>query len=223
MPTKKTSSGDKKRGGGLPASRGLSVSVQTGKKRSHSSTLWLHRQLNDPYVAAAKAKGYRSRAAFKIIQLDEKYKLFKVGQKVVDLGAAPGGWTQYAVAKTRAQEGRGRVVGIDLLEIEPIDGALLMQGDFTHDGAPEKLKEALNGAADLVLSDMAANTMGDKATDHLRIMMLAEMAADFAISIMAPNGAFVCKLFQGGAEKSLLDKLHHRAPRQTRRQPARLC
>jgi 23S rRNA (uridine2552-2'-O)-methyltransferase len=207
MPTKKTSSGGKKRSGDLPASRGLSVSVHTAKKRTHSSTLWLHRQLNDPYVAAAKAKGYRSRAAFKIIQLDEKYKIFKVGQRVVDLGAAPGGWTQYAVEKTRAREGRGRVVGIDLLEIEPIEGATLMQGDFTHDDAPEKLKEALNGKADLVLSDMAANTMGDKATDHLRIMILAELAADFAVSIMAPGGAFVCKLFQGGAEKSLLDTL----------------
>lgn len=198
MPPKKTTH---------KAPRTLAVRVKTAKKRKLGSTLWLERQLNDPYVAAAKQEGWRSRAAFKLIQLDERFKLLRPGMKVLDLGAAPGGWTQVAVGKVKAQEGRGRVIGIDLLDMDAIDGATLMKGDFTHDDAPQLLKDALLGPADLVLSDMAANTIGDRGTDHLRIMMLAEMAAHFAAEVLAPGGAFVCKLFQGGAEKTLLDFL----------------
>lgn len=198
MPPRKTS---------YRAPRTLAVRVKTAKKRKLGSTLWLERQLNDPYVAAAKAEGWRSRAAFKLMQLDERFKLLKPGMRVVDLGAAPGGWVQLAVQKTKSREGRGKVIGIDLLDMEAIDGATLMQGDFTADEAPQLLKDALAGPADLVMSDMAANTIGDRGTDHLRIMMLAEMAAHFAAEVLAPGGAFICKLFQGGAEKELLDFL----------------
>jgi len=187
--------------------RQLAVRVHTARSRSHASTIWLQRQLNDPYVIAAQKAGYRSRAAFKLIQLDEKYKFLKVGQRIVDLGAAPGGWTQVAVERIKSREGKGYVVGIDLLPIDPIDGAILMEGDFMADDAPQRLKDAMNGPADIVMSDMAANTTGDRGTDHLRIMMLAEMAAHFAGEVLAPNGVFICKLFQGGAQKSLLDFL----------------
>jgi 23S rRNA (uridine2552-2'-O)-methyltransferase len=185
-------------------SRGLTVRLKTAKKRTTASQRWLERQLNDPYVRAAKAAGWRSRAAFKIIELDEKLQLLKPGARVVDLGAAPGGWTQYAVK--RAGD-RGRVVGLDLLAIDPIPGATLLQGDFEDPVAEQAVLDALAGPADLVLSDMAPNTTGHNATDHLRIIGLIELALDFAGKVLAPGGHFVAKVFQGGTEKTLLDRL----------------
>ncbi|MEC4591775.1 MULTISPECIES: RlmE family RNA methyltransferase [Nitrospirillum] len=183
--------------------RGLTVRVKTAAKRSVSSARWLERQLNDPYVAEAKKRGYRSRAAFKLLQLDEKYYLLKPGTRVVDLGAAPGGWTQVAVEKVRG----AKVVGLDILGMEDVPGAITMQMDFLLPEAPDQLKAALGGPADVVLSDMAAPTTGHPKTDHLRIMALADAAYAFAAEVLAPGGAFVAKLFQGGAERSLLDLL----------------
>lgn len=198
-------------GGG---SRALTVKVKTAKKRKLSSTLWLQRQLNDPYVHEAKRLGYRSRAAFKLIQLDERFHLLKPGLRVVDLGAAPGGWTQVAVDKVGALKPRGggpgksgKVVGMDILEWDPVPGAITLQGDFLADEAPDRLKEALDGPADIVLSDMAAPTTGHPSTDHLRIIGLVEVALHFAMEVLAPGGAFVAKVFQGGTEKTLLDTL----------------
>ncbi len=193
--------------GDLPASRGLTVRVKTAKRRSVSSARWLERQLNDPYVAEARRQGWRSRAAFKLLQLDDKFHLLRAGLRVVDLGAAPGGWTQVAVQTVKPERGRGCVVGLDILEMEPVPGATTFQADFTHADAVDRLKDLLHGPADLVLSDMAAPTTGHTQTDHLRIMDLAEQAATFACEVLAPGGAFVCKLFQGGAEKTLLDLL----------------
>ena len=191
----------------LPSGRQQAVRVKTAKKRKLASTLWLERQLNDPYVAEAKKQGWRSRAAFKLIQLDEKFHLLTPGKRIVDLGAAPGGWTQVAVAKVKPEQTGGYVVGLDYLDMDPIPGATLLKMDFMADGAPEALKAVMHGPADVVLSDMAAPTMGHKQTDHLRIMVLAETALAFAIEVLAPHGTFVCKLFQGGAEKDLLDLL----------------
>ncbi|MDE1148199.1 MAG: RlmE family RNA methyltransferase [Azospirillaceae bacterium] len=183
--------------------RGLTVRVKTAAKRSNSSARWLERQLNDPYVAEAKKRGYRSRAAFKMLQLDEKYHLLRPGTRVVDLGAAPGGWTQVAVEKVRG----AKVIGLDILGMDEVPGAITMQLDFLLPEAPDRLKEALGGPADVVLSDMAAPTTGHPKTDHLRIMALADAAYAFAAEVLAPGGAFVAKLFQGGAERSLLDQL----------------
>ena len=182
--------------------RGLSVQLRTAGKRSASSQRWLARQLNDPYVAAARQQGWRSRAAFKLIELDDKYRLIHKGTRVIDLGAAPGGWTQVAVRR-----GASAVVGVDLLAIDPIPGATLLQGDFTDPAMPDTLAATLGGKADLVLSDMAPNTSGHAATDHLRIMALAEMAAEFAFEVLAEGGWFVAKVFQGGSEKQMLDRL----------------
>ena len=196
----KQGSGSGKGGG----ARSLGVRVKTAKKRSLASTLWLDRQLNDPYVAAAKRDGYRSRAAFKLIEIDEKYHLLKPGQKIVDLGAAPGGWSQIAAAKVGAG---GKIVAIDLLEMEPIPGVDFMVLDFLDDSAPGVLKERLGGKADLVLSDMAANTVGHQRTDHLRIIALVEAAALFASEILAPGGAFLAKVFQGGAGSEFVGAL----------------
>lgn len=190
--------------GGLASKRREAVRVKTAKKRSTSSAKWLNRQLNDPYVAAAKEMGYRSRAAFKILQLDEQFKFLKPHLRVVDLGAAPGGWSQVVAKRIGA---KGKLVSLDIQEMEPIDGAQILHMDFLADDAPDKLKEALGGEANLVLSDMAPATTGHTATDHLRIMDLAENAARFAMEILAPGGTFVCKLFKGGAEKGLLDQL----------------
>lgn len=192
----------KKGGGkGTGGQRDLTVRVKTARGRKRSSTLWLQRQLNDPYVAQAKREGYRSRAAFKIIELHEKFHLFKPGQKIVDLGAAPGGWTQVALD---VMQDKGMVIGIDLLPIEPIGGAVFLEKDFTDEDAPEMLLEHLDGKADVVMSDMAANTTGHAPTDHVRIMLLCEMAYDFAIQILKPGGAFLCKVRQGGTEGDLL-------------------
>lgn len=187
--------------------RSLKQRVKTARKRSLSSTRWLERQLNDPYVARAKRDGYRSRAAYKLLELDERFKLLKAGQRVVDLGAAPGGWSQIAARKVGSQEGRGCVVGIDLLEIEPIPGVDFIQLDFLAEEAPERLIAMLGGPADIVMSDMAANATGHKKTDHLKIMGLAEAAAEFARAVLAPGGAYVAKVLQGGTEGTLLADL----------------
>ncbi len=178
------------------------VRLKNARKHSTSSQAWLARQLNDPYVQAAKAQGYRSRAAFKLIELDEKYGLIGKEARVVDLGAAPGGWAQVAL-----QRGASKVVGIDLLPIIPVAGAEFIEGDFLAEGMDTRLMEMLGGKADIVLSDMAPNTTGHVATDHIRIMALAETALAFAIEILNPGGVFVAKLFQGGAERDMLNLL----------------
>ena len=186
------------------APRTLTQRVKTAKKRTVSSQKWLARQLNDPYVARAKREGYRSRAAFKLLEIDEKYKILKPGQKIVDLGAAPGGWSQIAA---KVVGSKGRVVGIDLLPIDPMTGVDFVQLDFLDPAAPDRLVDLLGGPADVVMSDMAANATGHKKTDHLRIIGLAEAAIYFAREILAPGGAFVAKVFQGGTENQLLADL----------------
>ncbi len=174
--------------------------VRTARSRTASSTRWLSRQLNDPYVRRAKAEGYRSRAAYKLIELDEKFALLKGVRGVVDLGIAPGGWAQVV----RRIAPAAALVGIDLLPTDPIEGAIILQMDFMADDAPERLIAELGRAPDLVLSDMAANTVGHPQTDHLRTLGLAEAAAQFAIDTLAPGGAFACKVFQGGTDRDLL-------------------
>lgn len=174
--------------------------VRTAKRRSASSTKWLERQLNDPYVKQAKADGYRSRAAYKLIELDEKFGLLKGVTAVVDLGIAPGGWAQVV----RQKSPKAAIAGIDYLEVDPIDGVEILQMDFTEDAAPDALREALGAQPDLVLSDMAANTVGHKQTDHLRTMGLVEMASDFAIENLREGGAFVAKVLAGGTDRDLL-------------------
>lgn len=174
--------------------------VRTARNRTAASTRWLERQLNDPYVRRAKAEGYRSRAAYKLIELDEKFGLLKGAKRIVDLGVAPGGWAQVA----RKQVPGAAVVGIDLLPTDPIDGVTLFQMDFTAEDAPDKLREALGGDADLVMSDMAANTVGHAQTDHLRTMALVESAAWFAIETLRPGGHFVAKVLAGGADNDLV-------------------
>jgi len=193
-----------KQGSRTGGARSLKVRVKTGNKRSLSSKLWLERQLNDPYVARAKREGLRSRAAFKLMEIDDKYRFLKPGARVVDLGAAPGGWSEIAVRRVGP---KGRVVAIDLLDIEPIEGVAFAQLDFTDDAAPARLKDMLGGPADVVLSDMAANTTGHRRTDHLKIVALVEMAAAFACEVLAPGGAFLAKVFQGGTEGELLATL----------------
>jgi len=187
--------------------RQLSTRLRTAKKRSPQSQRWLERQLNDPYVAAARAAGYRSRAAFKLVELDEKFHLLQPGARVVDLGCAPGGWIQVALRKLGE---RGAVVGLDLLPVDPIAGATILQGDFQDAEVERSVEAELGGRADLVLSDMAPNTTGHAATDHLRIMGLAELALDFALRVLAPGGGFVAKVFQGGSEKVFLETLKAR-------------
>jgi len=174
--------------------------LKTAKKRTASSARWLSRQINDPYVKQARAEGWRSRAAFKLIELDEKFTLLRGAQRVVDLGIAPGGWSQ--VVRKKAPS--ARLVGIDLLPTEPIEGVTIFEMDFMSDEAPAALEGALDGPPDLVLSDMAANTVGHKQTDHLRTMGLVETAVDFAITTLAPGGAFVAKVFAGGTDNELL-------------------
>ncbi len=191
-------------GGGREGGRSLKVRVKSAGKRTLSSKLWLERQLNDPFVAQAKRDGYRSRAAYKLIEMDERYRLLKSGQKIVDLGAAPGGWAQVAAAKVGP---KGRVIGIDLLDIETIAGVEFTVMDFNDSDAPERLKRMLGGRADGVMSDMAANTTGHRKTDHLKIMALAELAVEFAREVLTPGGFFVSKVFQGGTEGELLNSL----------------
>ncbi len=192
-------------GTGRQSNRDLKVRVKTSKGRKIGSTLWLQRQLNDPYVAQAKAEGYRSRAAYKLIGINERQHLLRPGQRVVDLGAAPGGWSQVAAREVGSKADNPLVVGIDYLDMDPIEGVILLKKDFNDADAPQMLIDALGGhKADLVLSDMASPTTGHRATDHLRIMALVEIAADFAVQILAPGGAFVAKVFQGGTEHELL-------------------
>jgi 23S rRNA (uridine2552-2'-O)-methyltransferase len=198
---------DKKASSGREGGRSLKTRVKTARKRTLSSTLWLQRQLNDPYVARAKREGLRSRAAFKLIEIDDRYHVLKLGQKIIDLGAAPGGWSQVAAQKTGAAEGKGKIIGIDLLAIEPLAGAEFKVMDFLHPEAPNRLIAWLGGKADVVLSDMAANATGHKKTDHLRIVGLVELAADFACASLAPGGAFLAKVFQGGTENEVLARL----------------
>ena len=179
--------------------------VKTAKGRKTSSTLWLKRQLNDPYVDQAQKLGYRSRAAFKLIEIDEKAHLLKSGMRVVDLGAAPGGWCQVA-----EQKGCKPIVAIDLLAVDDLPGVDFIQMDFMDDSAPQKLKDMLGGPADVVLSDMAPNTIGHRQTDHLRIMAVVEAAYMFACEVLVPGGSFVAKVFQGGAQNTLITEMNQR-------------
>jgi 23S rRNA (uridine2552-2'-O)-methyltransferase len=185
--------------------RDLKVRVRTGKGRTLASKLWLERQLNDPYVARAKREGFRSRAAYKLMEIDDKARILKSGAHVVDLGAAPGGWSQVAAARVGA--GRGRVVAIDILDMPPLPGVDFLHLDFLDTDAPEKLKVMAGGPVDVVLSDMAANATGHRKTDHLRIVALAEAAAMFAREVLKPGGAFLAKVLQGGTEGALLADL----------------
>lgn len=188
--------------------RPLKTHLKKVKGRKASSTKWLQRQVNDPYVSEAHRLGYRGRAAFKIMQLDDQFHFFKPGKRVVDLGCAPGGWSQVAVKRVQSTDENPLVVGMDLLPAEPIVGAKLVQMDFTLDEAPDKLRELLNGhQADIVMSDMAANTTGVHALDHLRIMNLLEMAYDFALQVLNPGGVFIAKIFQGGTENQFLAEM----------------
>ena len=177
--------------------------LKTAKGRKISSTRWLERQLNDPYVMRAKAENYRSRAAYKLIELDERFSLLKGVKTVVDLGIAPGGWSQVVRRKTP----QAAIVGIDFLPTDPIDGVIILQMDFMDETAPDRLKEALGGAADLVLSDMAANTVGHQQTDHLRTMALVEAGLEFAAEVLRPGGAYVAKVLAGGADNDLVAAL----------------
>lgn len=193
-------------GGGGRGSRELATRLKTSKGRTTSQQRWLSRQLNDPYVARARREGYRSRAAFKLMEIDERHKLLKRGQRIIDLGAAPGGWCQVAAQKIGVPD-EGRIVAIDLLEIDAIPGVDFVQLDFLDNKAPALLMEMLGGPADLVLSDMAANTTGHRQTDHLRTLGLVEVAAEFAREVLAPGGKFLAKVLQGGTEASLLKDL----------------
>jgi 23S rRNA (uridine2552-2'-O)-methyltransferase len=190
-----------------PTGRRATVRVKTARGRTVSSQRWLQRQLNDPYVAEAKKRGYRSRAAFKLLQIDDQFHFLKPGGRVVDLGAAPGGWTQVAVERVKPGKGGGVVIGIDLTPIEPIAGATVLAKDFYDDDAPAVLEELLGGPADVVLSDMAAAATGETQIDHMRIMGLAEAAHDFARQVLKPGGSFVAKVLRGGTERTLLDRL----------------
>ena len=187
--------------GGAP--RALKVRVKTSKRRKQSSNLWLERQLNDPYVARAKREGFRSRAAFKLMEIDDKARVLKKGARVIDLGAAPGGWSQVAAKRVGAPQ-QGRVVAIDVLTMDSLPGVEFMQLDFLAADVPDKLKAMLGGPADVVLSDMAANATGHAKTDHLKIMALVEAAADFAREVLSPGGSFLAKVLQGGTEGALL-------------------
>jgi 23S rRNA (uridine2552-2'-O)-methyltransferase len=187
-------------------SRELKVRVKSGKGRKLSSKLWLERQLNDPYVARAKREGYRSRAAYKLTEIDDRARFLKKGARVIDLGAAPGGWSQVAVTRVGAPQ-QGRVVAIDVLPMDAMAGVDFLQLDFLDPAAPEKLKTMLGGGADVVLSDMAANATGHRKTDHLKIMALVEAASEFAREVLAPGGSFLSKVLQGGTEAALLAAL----------------
>ena len=188
-----------------PVGRRVSQRLKTARGRTVSQQHWLQRQINDPYVAEAKKRGYRSRAAFKLLQLDDQLRFLKPGGRVVDLGAAPGGWTQVSVERTKG----GVIVGIDITPIEPVPGATVLAKDFYDDDAPEALKALLKGPADVVLSDMAASATGETQVDHLRIMALAEAAHDFARQVLKPGGTFVAKVLRVGTERTLLERLKH--------------
>ena len=197
------------RPGRVPAaSRRQKERIKSGGERSVSSRAWLERQLNDPYVAEARRRGYRARSAFKLIEIDDKYGFLRPGYRVVDLGAAPGGWSQVAADRTKATEGRGRVIAVDMHGVEPIAGVTTIKHDFLADDAPQVLLDALAGEkADAVLSDMAAHATGHRHTDHLKIMALAEAALEFAMLVLKPGGAFLAKVLRGGTERELLEAM----------------
>ncbi len=204
-PTGKTPSGKNTSGRGQ---RDLTVKVKTARGRTMSSTLWLQRQLNDPYVKRAKAEGFRGRAAYKIMELDDKFHFLTTGARVLDLGCAPGGWLQVAVPRINALgekrgKAQGTIIGVDLQEVEPVNGATIHQLDFLSDGADAQVKQWLGGQADVVMSDMAASASGHKQTDHIRIIALCEAAAHLAFDVLAPGGTFVAKVLAGGAEGDL--------------------
>ncbi len=192
---------------GAGGARVLRTKVKKKRGLKDSSRRWLERHLNDPYVQRSKADGFRSRAAYKLIEIDDKHHLLKPGMRVIDLGAAPGGWCQVAAARIKSTEENPRVVGIDYLEMDAVPGSAFLQMDFLDDAAPAKLVETLGGEPDIVLSDMAAPTTGHRRTDHIRTMHLCEVAADFAISVLKPGGHFLAKTFQGGTKSGLLDLL----------------
>lgn len=209
--------------------RSLKVRVKTAGRRKASSTRWLERQLNDPYVARAQAEGYRARSAFKLIELDEKYRLLAPGRRVLDLGAALGGWSQVAVKRVNSSAGDPRVVAVDYLDMDPIPGVTFLKLDFLDPDAPERIAAALGGPVDIVLSDMAAPTTGHRQTDHLRTIGLTEAAAEFAATVLKPGGDFVTKVFQGGATGELLARLkrdyravHHVKPPASRKESVEL-
>lgn len=204
----RTGSGGKTSGNGS-GMRKLAIRLKTAKGRTTSSQLWLARQLNDPYVAQARQDGYRSRAVYKLLQINERYKIFKPGQRVIDLGAAPGGWSQAAARLVKAGDaGGGQVIAIDIAAMEPIADVSILELDFMADAAPGRLQALLAGhKADVLLSDMAASSTGHRQTDHLRIMGLCEAAAEFANEVLTPGGTFVAKVLQGGTERTLLDQL----------------
>jgi 23S rRNA (uridine2552-2'-O)-methyltransferase len=210
--------------------RGLKERVKTARRRKPSSTRWLQRQLNDPYVARARAEGLRSRAAFKLTEINDRYHLLKPGSRVVDLGAAPGGWSQVAAKLTGSTDANPLVVAIDYLEFDPLPGVVILQKDFLDDDAPQMLIDCLGGhKADLVMSDMAAPTTGHKPTDHLRIMGLCEAAAEFARDVLVPGGHFLAKVFRGGTEHELLaglkrdfERVHHVKPAASRSDSAEM-
>jgi 23S rRNA (uridine2552-2'-O)-methyltransferase len=207
--TQKRGGGPQKGPGG--GQRQMRVRLKTARKHRPSSQRWLERQLNDPYVSASKRDGMRSRAAYKLSEIDDKHHLLKPGAVVIDLGAAPGGWSQIAAERVQSIAGKGQVVAIDYLPVEALPGVEFVQLDFTDEGAEAKLKSLLrDGRADIVLSDMAAPTSGHTRTDHLRIMGLAESAAYFACDVLRPGGTFVAKVLQGGTERELLDMLKKR-------------
>lgn len=189
------------------STRALKTRIKKKSGLKNSSRRWLERHLNDPYVHRANAEGYRSRAAYKLIEVDDRYNLIKPGMRVIDLGAAPGGWTQVAVKRTGSREDDIRVAAIDYLDMDPVPGAAFLKMDFLDNDAPAKLLEALGGEPDIVLSDMAAPTTGHRRTDHIRTMHLCEVAADFALQVLKPGGHFLAKTFQGGTETALLDGL----------------
>ena len=191
-----------------PSDRHLKVRVKTARRRKPSSTRWLERQLNDPYVARARAEGYRARSAYKLIEMDDRYHILKPGDRVVDLGAAPGGWSEVAAARVRSTAADPRVVAIDYLDMDTLAGVTVLKQDFLDAKAPDAIRAALGGhQADVVMSDMASPTTGHRQTDHIRTMHLGETAAEFAASILRPGGIFVSKVFQGGASSDLLNAL----------------
>jgi 23S rRNA (uridine2552-2'-O)-methyltransferase len=217
------------RKGGGSGRRSLKVRVKTAKRRTASSARWLERQLNDPYVARAQSAGYRARSAYKLIEIDDRYHLLAPGKRVVDLGAAPGGWSQVAAERVKATADRPLIVAIDYLDIAPIPGVTILKQDFLEDSAPDAIRAALGGPADVVLSDLAAPTTGHRKTDHLRTMHLCAVAADFAASVLKPGGDFVAKVFRGGTEGELLASLkrdfasvHHVKPPASRAESVEL-
>lgn len=209
-----------KSGKGDGGQRGLSVRVKTARGRSTGSTRWLQRQLNDPYVARAKRDGYKSRAAYKLLELDDKFHFLTPGARVLDLGAAPGGWTQVAVERVRVGERMPGILATDILPMDAVPGADFLQLDFNDADAPARIEAALGGKVNVVLSDMAPNTTGHAATDHIRILALVELAFHFACEILAPGGTFVCKVRQGGTEQELLTLMKQRFGRVAHAKPA---